>query len=118
MFAIRVLLTMAVLAQAGLAVRVDEGEKGPNGGILFEGAKHKYHIELKIDAEGKTATAYILDSKAKKAVPIKAKTIEVKIKGEKSPITLTGVASKDQTFTQYKGKSDRFGKKLDFNEVE
>ena len=56
----------------------------------------------------------------KKAVPIKAKTIEVKIQGVKSPITLTGVPNKEAkgTFTEFQGKHDRFTKKMDFGKVE
>jgi hypothetical protein len=94
---------------------VRSDEKGPNGGVLYEGAKHKYHIELKVDSEKKSVTAYILDDKAKTAVPIKAKTITMKIKGVKEPVTLTAVESKGaDTFSQFKGKADVFGGKLDW----
>jgi hypothetical protein len=113
---------LALLTTLALNTRIvaDEGEKGPHGGILYEGAKHKYHIELKVDASTKTATAYILDNKAKNAVPIKAKSISIKIKGVKEPVTLTGATQKDASdlFTMFQGKNDRFGAKLDFMAIQ
>jgi hypothetical protein len=121
MFTIRFLAALVVLGGlAGLVARADEDHKGPNGGVLFEGAKHKFHIELKIDTDKKTLTAWILDGKAKKAVPIKAKTIQVKIKGESKPITLDAVPGKGSpgSFTQYRARNGRFGTKVDFSKVE
>jgi len=108
-FHLGVLLVIAAVASGARAE-----EKGPNGGVLYEGAKHKYHIEIKVDAANKSVTAYILDDKAKKAVPIKAKTISLKIKGADEAITLTGVGKDAETFTKYEGKADAFGGKLDF----
>ncbi len=108
----------AAIALVWLAPTIRAEEKGPNGGVLYEAAKHKYHIELKVDAANKSVTAYVLDDKAKNAVSIKAKTIVLKIKGMKDGITLTGVAAKDSdAFTQFQGKSDALGGKLDFGAV-
>ena len=106
------LLAIATLVVCLAPIQAED--KGPNGGILYEGGNHKFHIELKIDAANKTATAYILDDKAKTAVPIKAKSIMVKIKGMKEPIELTGVADKSESFTSYKGKADAFAGKIEF----
>ncbi len=118
MVAIRVLAALVVLALAGLAVRADE-EKGPHGGMLFEGAKHKFHIEVKVEADTGMLTAWILDGKAKKAVPIKAKTIELKIQGEAKALTLDAVPRKggSGTFTHYRAKNERFKKALDLSKA-
>src|SRR5215469_12842842 len=104
----------AFLVVVTVAISAWAEEKGPNDGVLYQGAKHKYHIEIKVDAGNKSVTAYILDDKAKKAVPIKAKTISLKIKGADGSITLTGVGKDSDTFTKYEGKADAFGGKLDF----
>ena len=57
------------LAVGGTAI----AHKVPHGGALYEGAEHKFHAELKLDAKSKEVTVFILDGKAKKLVPIKAK---------------------------------------------
>jgi hypothetical protein len=104
---------LLLLVVVGLPVLAEE--KGPNGGVLYQAAKHKYHIEIVVDAAKKSVTAYILDDKAKNAVPIKAKTISLKMKGAKEPITLKGAAAKDSdSYTKYEGTGDALGGKLDF----
>jgi hypothetical protein len=110
-------LVFAVVLAAGMPAHAHEG---PHGGALYEGAKHKYHAELKVNEKDKAVTVYILDDKAKKAVPIKAKTIEMRIKGVSEPIVLNAVPSKDDpgTSSQFVGKNDRFGTKLKFDELE
>jgi hypothetical protein len=115
-----VFLTVALALSFSITAAKADEHKGPNGGLLYEGAEHKYHVELKIDPTTKSATAFVLDNKAKKGVPIKAATIKVKVKGLKEPITLKAAPAKegDTTFTQYKGTHDRFGEKLDHDDVE
>lgn len=46
---------------------------GPHGGRVADWAGGKYHIELVVDREKKTARVYVLDGRAKKAMPLKLK---------------------------------------------
>lgn len=111
------LLSLAVVLAFGVTAFA---HKGPHGGALYEGAEHKFHAELKLDAKKNEATVYILDGKAKKLVPIKAKTIEMKIKGVSEPITLKAVPSKEDAgvSAQYVGTNELFGRKVKFDEIE
>ncbi len=111
------LAAVAILALALVMARGGEGDKSTG---LYEGANHKYHARLKIDAAKKTATVDILDSKAKKAVPIKARTIEMVIKGTDTPIVLKAVPRKGQTDTasRFVGTSKRLAAKVKFEDVE
>jgi hypothetical protein len=96
------------------------GHDGPHGGALYEGAKHKYHAELKFDHTAKQATVWILDGKAKNLVPIKAKTIEMHIKGVKDAVALSAVPDKKgaATASKFVGKHDRFAAKIKFEDIE
>jgi hypothetical protein len=111
------LAAMSVVAMALVGVRGGEGAKDV---ALYEAANHKYHARLKVDAKKKTATVDILDGKVKKLVPIKAKTIEMVIKGEEAPIVLKAVPRKDDpaTATRYVGKNERFAAKIKFEDVQ
>ncbi len=110
-------LSLAVVLAAGVTAYA---HKGPHGGALYEGAEHKFHAELKLDAKAKEATVYILDGKAKKLVPIKAKTIEMKVKGTTEPITLKAAPSKEdeKLSAKFVGTNDLFAKKLNPEDVE
>ncbi len=105
------LLTVACFAFA---------ENGPNGGALYEGAKHKFHAELKVDAKLQTATVYILDNKAQKQVPIPAKNLAMILKGTSAPIVFDAVPSKTDTklASVFTAKDKRFATALKFEEIE
>ncbi|VAX36326.1 hypothetical protein-signal peptide prediction [hydrothermal vent metagenome] len=80
--------------------------KGPHGGSLIELGKEKYHAELVHDEKAKTVTIYLLDSEAKKAVPVDAKEMVINLThgGENEKFVLA--ASSDEGETG--GKSSRF----------
>lgn len=50
-------------------------EEGPHHGHLIELGKEEYHAELTHDEATHTVTIYMLDSSAKKSVPIEAKEL-------------------------------------------
>lgn len=58
----------------------DHPEKGPHKGALIEIGKEEYHAEIVHNDEKQTVTIYILDSTAKKAVPIEGKEILINVK--------------------------------------
>src|SRR2546425_656259 len=100
-----VVVALAVLAVAA-GVTAHGGET-PEGG-LYEGADHKFHARLKLDQDKQQATVWILDGKAKKQVPIKAKTIAVLIKGA-DPIPLKALPEKGaEMASRFAGKHERF----------
>lgn len=55
-------------------------EHGPHNGDLIELGKEEFHLELVHDEKAGVVAFYVLDSSAKKAVPIPAKDIAVNIK--------------------------------------
>ena|SRR5436190_1218747 len=111
---------LAAVAILALSLVVARGGEGVKGTGLYEAAEHKYHARLKIDPAKKTATVDILDSKVKKVVPIKAKTIEMLVKGVEAPIVLKAVPRKEDagTATRFVGKHDRLAAKIKFEDVE
>lgn len=80
--------------------------EGPHGGSLIELGNEEYHAELVHDDASHTVTVYLLDSSAKKSVPIYATEILVNLshdgKAEQFPLR-SGPQSTDPT-----GKSSRF----------
>ena len=54
-------------------------EKGPHGGALVAIGQDDAHLELVLDAETGTLTAYVLDGHAEKAVAIKQKNLQLAI---------------------------------------
>lgn len=62
---------------------------GPHGSELFTDTKHSLLVEMVHDQKGGKVTAYILDGKANKEVPITAKKIIMSIKGKDSVIQLS-----------------------------
>ena len=54
--------------------------KGPHKGALIELGDEEYHAELVHDEKENKVTIYVLDSKAKTAVPIEAKEIAINVK--------------------------------------
>ena len=59
-------------------------EHGPHSGHLVELGKEEYHAEVVFDPKAAKVTIYVLDSSAKKPVPIDAKeiTLELQIAGK------------------------------------
>lgn len=112
------LMLSTAMALVVFVSRVDAHE-GPHGGMLFDDADHKFHIELKIDAGKKTATVWVLDDKAKGEVKVKCETIEVHIKGFKDPIKFKAVPPKEGAteFTAFRAENDRFGEKVAHDDV-
>ena len=59
--------------------------EGPHHGSLIELGDEEYHAEFVHDDDKGTITIYILDSTAKKAVPVESKTLTVNVStGEKA----------------------------------
>jgi hypothetical protein len=65
----------------GVAVKTPphEHEHGPHGGHLVELGEEEYHAEVVFDPKTAKLTIYLLDSTAKKAAPIDAKKISLKL---------------------------------------
>jgi hypothetical protein len=115
----RMVIGLAAAPALALLLPLAWGSAGTKGGALYEGAKHKYHARLKIDPAAKTATVDILDGRARKLVPIKAKTIHMRVKGLDAAIVLTAVPRKEApgTATRYVGKHDRLAAKVEYADV-
>jgi hypothetical protein len=100
----------------------DEDE-APHGGMLYAAKPgHKLHAELLIDKGSKKATVYILDDKAKKAVPIKAATVTVSVK-DTPPVQVVLKADKQEgdpegQASRFSGTNDRFGSEVKEKQVE
>lgn len=58
---------------------------GPHGGELIELGDEEYHAELVHDDKADEVTLYILDAKAKNAVPIEAKELVINLKHDGKP---------------------------------
>ncbi len=54
-------------------------EKGPHGGALVAIGEDDAHLEIVLDAETGTVTAYVLDGQAEKPLPIKQKNLQLAI---------------------------------------
>lgn len=54
-------------------------EKGPHGGALVAIGQDDAHLEIVLDAETGTLTAYVLDGEAEKAIAIKQKNLQLAI---------------------------------------
>ena len=79
---------------------------GPHDGDLVELGDEEYHAEVVHDHDTHTVTIYILDSTAKKQVPIDAKEVVVNVKHEGKPEQFKLSAVPDKGDPQ--GKSSRF----------
>jgi hypothetical protein len=104
----------------GVAKKEEHPEKGMHGGALAEFEDEEdHHFEFTVDHAKKQAIVYILDSTAKKAVPIAAETVNLEITSAKPKVELTLKA--DPQESDPKGKSSRFvgthdelGKEVEF----
>jgi hypothetical protein len=83
-----------------------EHEHGPHSGHLVELGEEEHHAEVVFDAKSAKLTIYILDSTAKKAEPIDAKDVALKltIDGKSEGFKLSPVPDTGDP----KGKSSRF----------
>ena len=81
-------------------------EHGPHGGHLVELGEEEYHAEVVFDAKAARLTIYLLDSTAKKAAPIDAKDVSLKlaIDGKSESFQLPAVPDSGDP----QGKSSRF----------
>jgi hypothetical protein len=62
-----------------------EHHHGPNGGELIELGSEEYHAELLQDTDESIVTIYLLDKEGKKAVPIAAETVLIRITLDNKP---------------------------------
>jgi hypothetical protein len=83
-----------------------EHEHGPHSGHLVELGEEEHHAEVVFDAKAARLTIYILDSTAKKAEPIDAKDVALKltIDGKSEGFQLPAVPDAGDP----QGKSSRF----------
>lgn len=81
-------------------------EHGPHGGHLIEVGNEEYHLEMVEDDKADTLTFYVLDSTAKKSVPIDATelTVNMSVKGKATTFKLAAKPLEGEAA----GKSSRF----------
>lgn len=108
---LNVFLGLAITASIAIAAdekeeKHDHPDKGPHKGALIELGEEEYHAELVHDDEANTITVYILDSSAKKAVPIDSKQILINVKHGKKVEQFKLASSPDKG--DAKGLSSRF----------
>ncbi len=84
----------------------DHPTEGPHEGLLVELGDEEYHAEVCHDEEANKVTVYILDDKAKNAVPVaqQSVTINVVLGGTPSQFVLPAVPLDGES----DGKSSRF----------
>lgn len=81
-------------------------EHGPHDGVLVELGDEEYHGEIVDDQKTGKVTVYLLDSKAKEAVAIEAKEVQINVrKGGKPEQFRLKAKPQDK---DAKGKSSRF----------
>ncbi len=81
-------------------------EEGPHHGMLIELGNEEYHAELVHDEEAGRVTVYLLDSAAKKPVPIDAQDMAINVSHEGKPEQFQLAAQPEQGDPE--GKSSRF----------
>jgi hypothetical protein len=92
--------------QAADAHHHDHGEEGPHHGQLVELGDDEYHAELVHDDAAQKVTVYVLDSKAKGAVPIAGDEIKLNLMVGDKPTQFALKAAPDAGDAA--GKSSRF----------
>lgn len=98
----------------------DHADEGPHGGALAEWGAEEYHAEFTVDHGKKQATVYLLDGKAKKAVPIQTESITLTIKNVKPPASITLKADPQKedpkgTSSRFVGQHDALAKEMEFD---
>ncbi len=84
----------------------DHPSEGPHHGGLIELGNEEYHAELVHDDDAGTVTIYLLDSAAKKSVPIEATELQINLSHDGEAEQFTLAASPDAGDPP--GKSSRF----------
>lgn len=84
----------------------DHPTEGPHHGSLIELGAEEYHAEMVHDEKAGTITIYVLDSAAKKAVPIEASEITINLKHDGRGEQFKLAAKPDQGDAE--GKSSRY----------
>lgn len=84
----------------------DHPTEGPHHGSLIELGAEEYHAEMVHDEKAGTITIYVLDSAAKKAVPIEASEITINLKHDGKGEQFKLAAKPDQGDAE--GNSSRF----------
>ncbi len=84
----------------------DHPSEGPHHGSLIELGKEAYHAELVHDEKSGSVSIYILDSAAKKSVPIKAESVLINAKHDGKGQQFTLAAAPESTDPA--GQSSRF----------
>lgn len=97
----------------------DHPAEGPHNGALAEWGEEEYHVEFTVDHGQKQATVYILDGKAKQAMPIQAETITLVLKNVQPPANVTLRADPQQddpkgTASRFVGQHDALAKEMEF----
>jgi hypothetical protein len=84
----------------------DHAEEGPHHGHLIELGGGAYHAEWKHEHDTHTTTIYVLDGKAKNAVPVAAPdlTLNIVLAGQPAQYTLTAAPQE----TDPAGQASRF----------
>ncbi len=67
------------------AEHAEHPHEGPHGGLLVEIGKEEYHVEVCHSDKTHAVTVYVLDSTAKKAVPIAEKQITINLLADGKP---------------------------------
>lgn len=83
----------------------EHATEGPHHGALIELGDEEYHAEI-VHGKDHTITVYILDSEAKKSVPIDAKQVLINLSHDGKAEQFKLVATPDKGDPQ--GKSSRF----------
>ncbi len=102
-------LSAAVVCMAGDEEKKKEEEhKAPHGGVLLEVGEEVAHLELVRNAKEGTATIYVLDGKAEKAVAIKdaPKLNLMTADGAKQIATKAVEPDKEGLASQFEAKDD------------
>jgi hypothetical protein len=67
------------------AEHAEHPHEGPHGGLLVEIGKEEYHVEVCHSDKTHAVTVYVLDSTAKKVVPIAEKQITINLIADGKP---------------------------------
>lgn len=80
---------------AKVADQAHDHEHGPHSGHLVELGEEEYHAEVVFDAKAAKVTIYLLDSSAKKPVPVDAKEIKLELQVAGKPKSFVAKAAPD-----------------------
>jgi hypothetical protein len=89
-------LSMGLVVSAGMTASSAQHEhRAPHGGALIELGEEFAHLELVLDANSGTLTAYVLDGEAEQPVRIRQEivSLEVRVSNHPVPLALAPVAN-------------------------